>query len=94
MVHVLCAVGIHSLAWCLGCGPVDGVVERALLGPLRVACVAVVVAVCRPARSMSCSCAQCLGIAAWWRVVEGVGVGSPDCCRGHMPSRSLVGGHV
>ena len=33
-VCVLYAVGVHSLAWCLGCGPVDGVVERALLGPL------------------------------------------------------------
>ena len=31
-VCMLCTVGIHSLARCLGCGPVNGVVERALLG--------------------------------------------------------------
>ena len=84
-VCMLCVVGIHSLARCLSRGPVNGVVERALLGPLacgvRGCChhgaPSLLPSVHHLARPMSCACAQCLGIAARWRVVKGGGIGSP-----------------
>ena len=77
MVHVPCTVGIHSLAPCLGRGPVDGAVERALLGPLACG-----VRGCRhrgvPSSLLSVHhLTRRLGIAARWRVVKGGGIGSP-----------------
>ena len=95
-VRMLCVVGVHSLAQCLGRGPVNGVVERALLGPLRVACVAVVVAV-RRCRWFVVSRDRCRALVhnAWalqpsggW--LRGLALAPPDCGGGCTPLWVLV----
>ena len=90
---MLCVVGVHSLAQCLGCGPVNGVVERALLGPLACG----MHGCCRRCRRFIISRDRhCVLVRNAWALqpgggwLRGVALAPPDCGGGCVLWWALV----